>query len=55
VFRLMYVRAMPAFWALGTSSRLTERVHEIYRRDDPEITRLLDAALEAQRRAHSVG
>ncbi|MBB1030305.1 DUF2236 domain-containing protein [Dietzia sp. SLG310A2-38A2] len=55
VFRLMYLCATPAFSALGTSSRLTDKVHEIYRRDDPEITRLLDGALELERRRTAAG
>ncbi|MFN3601947.1 MAG: oxygenase MpaB family protein [Dietzia sp.] len=53
ILRVMFVCATPAFWALGTSRRLTEKVHQIYRRGDPQTTRLLDNALELERRRAS--
>ncbi|MFE0748994.1 oxygenase MpaB family protein [Gordonia sp. NPDC058843] len=45
LLRLMYIAAQPLFRRLGSSASLTARVHDLYRRDDPQTTRLLDDAL----------
>ncbi|MCT1354885.1 MULTISPECIES: oxygenase MpaB family protein [Gordonia] len=45
LLRLMYVAVQPLFRRLGSSASLTTKVHDLYRRDDPLTSQLLDNAL----------